>query len=815
MALASKIALAGVSFVALMASAHAQEAQPSDDASYDTNAIIVEARRKDEALQDVPVTINAVTSETIEKLNLRQLEDITRVVPGLQLQANANGVGTTAVVRGVKYDVNASGNNGTIAFYRNNVPTSSGALFQTIYDIGQIEVLRGPQGTLRGRAAPSGAITITTRKPDLSEPGGYMTGTLNDIGGWNFNGGFGTPIIADKLAIRLAGLVSESEGNRVTSVRRPGLKGKGDTDAIRISAAADPFNGVLLLDGTYERINTDRAVFDQMVSAQQFSNSFGPSPVALRGKDRKSYVYSPRSIQQEYTIYSWHAQLNLFGQSLNYTGGDLRSHLNSLAPNDFAGAFSSDLLPVGSMAIPASNRQIFGRNSDTYGSDTSHEILLQNNERIAGLFDYVVGYFHLDSDSDTLLNSPVAIVNSTTPPVSLLGVSDRSLRRFGTNTEESFFGNLTVYPVEGLEIAGGLRHIKYTNNAALRVFFTQLLEPGGYVDAFPEDDTFKKTIYTGSIKYRFTPDLMVYASTGTSWRPSAIAIGGPSALNSDLQSAFLRTDPETSTSYEVGLKSEWFDRRLTFNLTAYHQKFKNYPYRAPGIGVYAIDRSNVPRGGDPRVVAFNYLAQVPVTVKGVEAEINFQATPNWNIGATVSYSDGKIKNGSVPCLDLDQDGVPDQVSTAPTLAQLESVVGTQNISACNVTQRSSQESPFGFTVQSEYSVPLSNSVNGVLRGLFTYKGNSIGDPTNPYDRVKSYGLLDLFVGVRSPDGSWEVTAYGKNLFDTYRYTTSDTSAGVLATSTALGNIDYTNYFGVASISEREFGLTARIAFGSR
>jgi iron complex outermembrane receptor protein len=814
----SKLALASVSLLAIATPAMAQDA--NEDAGIAADEIVVAARRKDESLQDVPLTVNAVTSESIEKLNVREFTEITTLVPGLAMQANPNGIGTTSVVRGVKYDVNASGNNGTIEFYRNDAPITSGALFQAMYDIGQIEVLRGPQGTLRGRASPSGSITITTRKPDLFEAGGYLHGTVNDIGGWNLNGAINVPVIEEKLAVRLSGLVAESEGSRVESVRN-NAKPFSDSQAIRVSVSADPFEGLLLLDGTYERIEADRLSYDQHVSAQYLDGSFGPSPVDIRGKDRKSYMGSPRIGSQEFDVWTWKAQLNLFGQRLSYIGAKVDQKLYSVAPFDIAGVFVDDTLPLGSQFFPADTVATFARVSSTDGGQESHQVLLQNQERIAGMFDYVVGYFQQDGNSETMFNSPTALGAPAGPQSAVLvGIppgGDRTMIRWGVNTEKSYFGNLTVHPIEGLEISGGLRHIKFRNEANLQI-------PAFGAILFPEDTNEKKTIYSASIKYQVTPSLMVYGSTGTSWRPGAIAIGAPTFRTSALQDSFTRTDPETSTSYEVGFKSEWLDNRLVLNVAAYHQKFKQYPYRAPGFGVYAIDNSAQARNpaAPSEVKPFNYIAGVPVTVKGVEVELNYQATDNFSIGGVLSYSDGKIKNGTVPCLDLNGDGVPDLVSQAPTLEAVQAAYGDATIAACNVTQRASQEAPFGFTLQSEYNQPLTDSMDGYIRGLLSYKGNSIGDPTNPYDSVNSHGLLNVFLGLREPDGAWDLSFFAKNLLNTYRFTTSDTSSGlngtpyvdVSAGGTAVTD-SRTNYFGVASIAPREFGVSLRVAFGSR
>ncbi|MCB2080256.1 MAG: Plug domain-containing protein, partial [Novosphingobium sp.] len=151
--------------IALLAGGDAL-AQDADDVGISDSEIIVQARRRDESLQEVPLVVNAVTSEEIDKLNLRDGTEIQNLVPGLQLSNNANGIGASGQVRGVQYDANTSANP-TVAFYFNDAPIDGGSVLQAMYDIGQVEVLRGPQGTLRGAASPSGSITFTTRKPDL------------------------------------------------------------------------------------------------------------------------------------------------------------------------------------------------------------------------------------------------------------------------------------------------------------------------------------------------------------------------------------------------------------------------------------------------------------------------------------------------------------------------------------------------------------------------------------------------------------------------------------------------------------------------
>src|ERR1700745_1076599 len=166
---ASAFALATA--VAAQAAPPAPPAAPADQATL--GEIVVTARRRAESLQEVPQTVNAVTADPLQKLQVKQFTDIQTVVPGLSLQGSPNGFTNAASLRGVTFDV-TTGAQPTVALYLNDAPVQAGFLFQSLFDVGQVEVLKGPQGTPRGISAPSGAITVTTHKPDLSEFGGFV-----------------------------------------------------------------------------------------------------------------------------------------------------------------------------------------------------------------------------------------------------------------------------------------------------------------------------------------------------------------------------------------------------------------------------------------------------------------------------------------------------------------------------------------------------------------------------------------------------------------------------------------------------------------
>jgi iron complex outermembrane receptor protein len=817
----TKAALAGVSLWVLTAPAMAQDTGGSEE-GFNSGEIVVSARRREESAQDVPLVVNAVTSDTLAKLNIRDFKDVQTLVPGLSLGTSQNGIGAQATLRGVAYDVNASGNNGTVEFYLNEAHISAGMLFQSMYDVEQIEVLRGPQGTLRGRASPSGSITVTTRKPQLSEAGGYMSGTANDLHGWNLNGAINVPVIEDKLAVRVAGVIDQNRADRVRSINNS-LRPNREMEGGRVSVRFEPFD-FLSLNGSYTVSQQDSRTFDQVESLSVRDPSASASPVLIRASDRRSVLFTPRTYTQNFEVFNWQAQLRLYGQKLDYVGARNKQRINTFDPLDKGAFFGSD--------YPIELRSA-GQATRTTSTETTHEFRLSNEERVAGMFDYVVGYFYDRLGAPSLINQQTPLFlgildNAFAPsPDNFQTIINTQIARGGVSTEKSYFANLTAHIGENFELAGGARHIKYKTTGFLTI-------GGAPVEAANEDRKLSTTIYSASATYRITPDVMVYGSFGTSWRPgsSTNSIILREITDADaLLSSYYFPKAEKSKSFEIGFKSEWFDRRLRLNVTAYHQTFKNYAFSSRNLFVAGTDAS-----GANRVFTMNpaLAVGVPAKVDGVEAEIGFQATPNWSIAATLAYSKSKIRNGTIPCNDyFPHDGVPDASSQVPSYDQIIAANGGNQIAECNVNFRAGTSAPFSAVVQSEYSRPIGNVGDGYLRGLFTFNGNSLNDPGNAFDDVKSYGLLNLYLGMRDPDGAWDVSFFAKNIFDVGRSLITTSNAQSVSYQqlyctpmvpvvcptdrvVTVGQNATSTYRGIQSYTPpREFGVNLRIAFGSR
>lgn len=796
---------ASLAVLTLAMPAIAQEAPQGD--SFDAPTIIVQARRREEDVQDVPAVINAVTAESIGDLNFREFTEVKSLAPGLELTTNANGIGGNARLRGVNFDTNASGNNGTVEFYFNDAPISAGAVLQQMYDIGQIEVQRGPQGTLRGRASPSGSITITAKKPDLNQFGGFADWTANDIGTLNFKGGLNVPIIEGIAAIRVSGVWDENEADRV----RPLVRSAGAPDphsrtkSYRVVGAIEPADWIKL-EGTYQFMDRTARTYDQAISFSEINPAAPTSPVLLTAKDRLSIQEEPRIVEQQFDIYNWRAELAQWGQRLIYQGQHSKQQFFSTENLDQANVF------IG--------RDI-NDNTSSLAKGTSHEIRLQNEERVLGIFDYVIGFFDSKLNSPTTLTRPTPVRLPLAFGGGIASIVTTNILRNNQTHEQSFFGNLTARLGENTEVSGGLRQIKYDS-------VSQLAVNGNTIANDTQD--LKKLIYSASVKHNFSPDFLVYAATGSSLRPGLNVVGDFNIVKSALENSFLNLPPETSKSYEVGFKSTLMGGRARFNVSAYHQTYKNFPFRVPNNGVYYINTVAVRNatgavtGTAQQVAAFNFVGAVPVEVNGVEAEFNMDVTRGLNIGLTGSYSLGKIKGGTIPCNDLDGDGIPDASGAAPSLAELQAAVGSDNLASCTVSQRSAFMPPLTVTLQGEYHTAISGKVDGFVRGLVNYNGKSQGDPGNRFDQVGAYALTNLYAGIRDPDGGWEVALFAKNLFDTtkvltrtaqlftsYQQITGFTPTGATTAATTV-NSPYTS--GTVT-PPREFGLNFRFYFGSR
>ncbi len=838
-----RTAFAGASLIAISAPGIVL-AQTTDDAAAateeegaDESIIVVNARRRDESLQEVPVSVQAVSGDQLQKLEIKNFIDIAATVPGLSLTRASNGIQNTVALRGVSFNPTAAGPQTAVELYRNDVVTSSAAIFQAMYDIQQIEVLRGPQGTLRGRASPSGSLTITTKKPDLQEYGGFVSGSLAEGNEWNATGAANLPIFKDRLGIRVAGFTSKDRGNDVGRVNLFTKTIDNDVsdriESFRGSVRAVPFVDVLTLDFNYEDTKRKVRSFEQYESRGFVEGSTLNGPVTISSKDYLGIQILPNTLDGRYKFYNWQAALDLGAHTMTYVGGQLDAVSNALAPEDFGGILSNQFAPpAAANPAPAGTLNPFSQITSSEQHQKFTEIRLQSDEPVGGVFDYVVGYMKLKSDTPTLLyTTGTSCVGGAANCVAggLASQTYAGVYRTRTDLENSVFGNLTVHIGEKTEISGGARSINFKRDSGLisagrngvgQILFDKepfsVLSARAPVASFVVKDSINATIYTLAARHKLSDDLMVYANYGTSFRPGNVIVCSrcTAAQNTTLiAGGYLKPANESSKSIEAGFKSTFMDRRATFNLSVFSQKFDNFTVISP----VAIQFLGSYTAGTPATGALasgtNSLALAnDVKVTGFEAEFGFRPSDNFSIGGNFAYAKSKATNGRVPCIDLNNDNVQDAAPvTAANLQQLIDQAGPGLVDTCAISRVGSAPD-FSATINGEFNAPVGSFGEGYLRGLLTYNGKTVGDDVNAVDSVSAYALVNLYAGIRDADGMWDLSVYGKNVTGTHKVLSRN---GTRATST-IANVAYpSDYYQIGTTAPREFGINLRIALGSR
>lgn len=852
--------LASVALATVAAPAWAQDVAP---ASEDTSAgegsdIVVTARRRDESLQDVPQTVNVVTSETIEKLRINSAADVANVVPGISIEsssAGSGGFGQSQGIRGVPA-FQTSNASPTVQFYLNDAP--AGGAIQQLFDIGQIEVLKGPQGTLRGRSAPTGAITFTTKRPDLNEVGGVVNLSGTTRNAIVAQAAVGIPIITDVLAIRLAGALDHNEGNGVTSANfrsDPYSKSESLRGSVRFEPSSNFTANVM-----YQHYWRDTASFSQVTGPGNTAAANGPNGPVIRPGDRLGITDRPSTSAAKLDFVVGQLEWRFGGQKLTYVGAYRDETLSSISAQDAANVIHG---------------VEYFQTVDNASTELTQELRLASEDRVFGMFDYVIGgFYNKTTGKGDVLNPARYLTGAFGRPGTTPTPQVDPLARYTLNTgialenssiEKSVFGNVTAHLGEKTELSVGGRYIDFRrrdrfsidligafnalNNptpipafgipalpcSALAALNPQLAGainsptyagacelpiPGSNIQTEDRSAKYTPFLYNVSLSHKFTPDLMVYATVGSAFRSAGPRIGFTSPIICCAASGGPTLAPiddlvfqkeEKSTSYEVGFKAAFFDRRARLNVALFQQDYNNFYFQTQPVQYLSITNTANPLAVDGASIGNSeFTVGGKARVRGIDIDAAFQVTPRWNVSVAMTYSDAKLKDALIPCNDSDFNGTPD--TGVPTVAQF--VANGLIVARCRSNDSISRTPKWSMNIQSEYSVPVSQAAEAFIRGNFNYY------PENPNASqgivIGDYSMLNMYFGLRAPDNAWEVTLFANNLLNTQQVLSFN---AVQPTSSAAINAfpqpDGPGYNQISYTPRREFGLQVRYSFGSR
>jgi iron complex outermembrane receptor protein len=801
--------LVTTSLLGLMQQAHAQEAaaaapaaaapqgEPAQQAVSEGDEIIVTAQRRAQNLQDVPLAISVISSEGLEKSNFTTIADVQFLSPGVNYNANfgggfnIRGVGTQSLLMTAEQSVAL-----VIDDVVQGLPEVSfaGPSYQSLGDIERIEVLKGPQGTLFGKNSSAGVIHIITKNPVLGETSidGYASYATKDEINANANANIA---LTDTVAARISSTYQRRDGF-VHNV----LDGRDhwayDRFSIRGKLLWEPTPELsVLLSADYRHLEDNANGLWTLRTCGSGNGAFNPCnivrPLGVNPGPRNLQVAVAGDNFTKQTAYA-------FTGRVDYDLGN--ATLTSIT------AFRDLDQPI-LVDTDATPRPVYSFNRNTSGGNQfTQELRLNGN---SGILDYTVGGFYYAADpSQTGTNggtlgilpdsSPILLTTNSIGPFAASGA--------GTDVEAkiksvALFGQLEAEVTPGLTLIAGGRYTKddveqridyFAVPFICRVAFgltggacNSIALPTSSPTAEVEADKFT---YKLTATYDITDDVNIYATYATGYK-------GPMISHPANQPQLLLR-PETSKSYEIGLKAQLFDRQVTFNVDAFKVDYDDFQGQQ--------------RVGSPPVFYYTTTNAGGLQTKGVEGDLSWRAAPGLTLAGNFAYTPTKFTEYALQCFDrYTNPGTP--AGQCNYLAPGLPATAPLQFNAAGYPLIYSPKWTYG--VSADYETDVGNDLTFSAFAAWNYRSKTYGIVADPNSINPGYGLLNGEIGIGREDGRWRLSLFARNLFDKYFV------AGIFRTpfdagtynSTPLSTLGYSNI--PALDSSRTVGVKLNFAFG--
>ena len=713
--------LSGAALWAAPAFAQDQAAAPAEDPSANAD-IVVTARFRTETLVDVPIAITALKGDTLAAKNLNTLQDIAQIVPTVDFRAGSSNKDRSVFIRGVGTITTSPGVEPSVATVIDGVVLARpGQSTLDLLDIERIEVLRGPQGTLFGKNASAGVINVVSKAPSstLSANGdlGYYEGNE-----YRIRLGVSGPL-SEKIGFSLTGLYAGFDGNvrnvatgeDVNGYKRRGVRGKlvfDPTETLKLTVAADYVR-------TIEDVPTGVFVSTDRVAFPTGAISANPGLAALLAAGGITPSANNREVNPSFDA---DVRDRNYGGSLTAELGLGDFQITSItAYREWKNRQHQDWDSVNVPTAAVAQGEDLGL---VDSKQFSQELRLTSPK--GGFIDYVVGlyYFHTTTD-ETYRRDVTQIVGGA--PVLNNGVATYRLQL----DNYSAFGEANLNFTERFRgiVGGRLIHDKLDYSHA-RVATTATGVAGIRPSFASEGDT-SETDYSLrlGLQYDLGQRIKTYATYSRGYK-------GP-AYNVFFNMQAFDTEPlapETSDSYEVGLKGATADRSFTFSLAGYYTRFNGFQanFQDTYLGSLVTRLINAGR----------------VSSRGFEADATIRPSPRWNIGLNFAYTDAKIDR-----------------FLCPESAAVGSCAGADGEAFVN-----GQPLPFAprwkYHLDATYTVPLSDDLGLELGSDFSYKSDTQYSITQTPDTIQEgYGIWNASIGIVAD--RWSVRGVVKNITDTH------------------------------------------------
>lgn len=762
-----------------VAAGTADAVDQADDVSRG-DVIIVTARRRQETAQEVPVAISVIRGDSIEATGNFNVVKLQQLAPTLQVYTT-NPRNTSVNIRGlgVPYGLTSDGFEQGVGIYVDDVYNSrvAAATFDFL-DVDQVEVLRGPQGTLYGKNTTAGAINITTNQPtfDFEGRAELSVGNLNYRQAKAAVSGPLTDTIAARIAIaatsRRGTLFNVTSDRWINEQDNLGLRGQllfKPSEDLSITLSGDYSKQDPEGYGTaFVRVGrTQRALDRQYDALIAKLNAANPG---------RNFAVPSRNVYDRLTDID--ASLN----AGNKIGGVSAKVKWDVGPGTFTSITAWRFWDW----KPENDRDFTGASIVSRSQNPSQQDQYSQEFRYnysGDKLDFVVGLFGFKQRIDTQgteqqgpnasLWSLTTAQGANTPGV-LDGLTATNTQ-FLKSTSAALYGQLSYKVTDALTIQPGIR-VNYdkksgfyqrvvTNGAGQVLSCTPPLQTNSALAAqcgvYQPQSTSPSVSdwnfsYDLNVNYKITPDILAYATYAKSFKTVGINQNGlplNSATNlPDLSASTVK--PESVNHFEVGLKTSFWNRRATFNLAAFRTEIKDFQATVNG-GQFGTVRG--------------YLANAEKVVsQGIEADFKIRPSDRFTAYANGAYTDAKYKKFSnAPCPPELSGGTLQAAGAAPDYSQ-PGVPGALSPRQCDISGFDLPGvSKWAFSYGAEANAPVTllakdGQIYLGVDGNYRSHWNSNASPSI-YTDVKGYALTNFRVGFRAE--GFDVFGWVRNAFD--------------------------------------------------
>lgn len=769
----------------IVPAAHAQTPAPDgapDQAAAEAqrvrgDVIVVTARRRQETAQEVPLAISVIRGDSIESTGNFNIVKLQQLAPTLQVYTT-NPRNTSVNIRGlgVPFGLTSDGFEQGVGIYVDDVYNSrvAAATFDFL-DVAQVEVLRGPQGTLYGKNTTAGAINITTNQPTFDFEGRAEL-TVGNLNYKQAKAAISGPL-TDTIAARIA-IASTSRRGTLFNTTSDRWINEQDNLGIRGQLLFKPNDDLsITLSGDYSKQDPEGfgTAFVRVGRTQRALNRQYDALVTTINTANPGRTYTPSR-----NVYD---RLTDLDSSLN-AGNKIGGASLKVNWNLGAGKFTSVTAWRFWDWKPENDRDFTGLSIVSRSQNPSQQDQYSQEFRYSqegDKIDFVAGLFGFKQRIDTQGTEQQGADASrwsltgalANDPTVLQGLTANNTQ-YLKSTSAALFGQLSWKVTDALTIQPGAR-VNYDKKSG---FYERVVTNGqgqlincaptpaaGSVLAAqcgvyqpqvsaPSDSAWNFT-YDFNVNYKFARDVLAYATYAKSFKTLGINQNGlPLNADNTVNYDAGTVKPESVNHYEIGLKTQLWDRRATFNLTAFRTDIKNFQATVNG-GQFGTVRGYLANAGKVRS-------------QGIEADFKITPSDRFSAYANGAYTDAKYKRfTNAPCPPELSGGALQPANATPDYSQA-GVPGALSPRQCGISgQDLPGVSKWAFSYGAEVNAPVTllakeGQVYLGVDGNYRSRWNSNASPSI-YTAVKGYALTNVRAGFRGE--GFDVFGWVRNAFD--------------------------------------------------